>query len=318
MKSSFQIQLSGFAPANRDATVHLKNASTGTIVERKPFLDGSLLVRDLDPGLYEMEVRHPNLNYALDFRTVRLFPQPQPTRITIPIPEKLFRDTPIRDIPDANLAPVQQVFQSVTQQMPPLANKSAGEVIRASDWNQLVTAVSDMANAVLELTNLVAPKGHDHPEIAEKIDEVQGNLRRFADAFGQSLLELRREIETQKVKKQANDMLSLAGANETSRQRVNDLILDLEGSVQANPFIYTSKLANLGGTLLTTINELAEEQDDSDTFLNNDVVKDVSASASQYHQSGRQSNAESELNVYRRSASSSGGKTLPIILNTNF
>ena len=317
MKSSFQIQLSGFAPANRDATVHLKNTSTGTTVERKPFLDGSLLVRDLDPGLYEMEVRHPNIIHAVDFRKVRLFPQAQPTRITIPIPENLFRDTPIRDIPDANLAPVQQVFQSVTEQMPALGDKSAGEVIRASDWNQLVTAVSDMANAVLELTNLVAPKGHDHPEIAEKIDEVQGNLRRFADAFGQSLLELRREIETQKVKKQANDMLSLGNASQATRDRVNDMILDLEGSVQANPFIYTSKLTNLGSTILTTINELAEEQDDSDTFLNNDVVKHVGASASQYHQSGRQSNAESELNVYRRSASSSGGKTLPIILNPN-
>ncbi len=317
MKSSFQIQLSGFAPASRDAVVQLTNTATGTAVERKPFLDGSLLVRDLDPGMYEMRVTHPNLLLPIDQRTIRLFPQPQPTRVTIPVPEKLFRDTPIRDIPDADLTPVQQTATAVGQQIAPLATKGAGEVIRASDWNQLVNAVSDLSSAILELTNLVAPRGHDHPEIGEKIDEVQGNLRRFADAFGQSLLELRREIETQKVKRQANDALTLGNASEVTRQRVTDLVADLETSVQSNPAIYTAKLANFGGTMITTINELAAEQDDATGFLENEVVQNINASATQYFQSGRQSNAESELNVYRRSASSSGGKTLPIILNTN-
>src|SRR2546421_3671477 len=190
-KATFNLQLQGFPAANRDATVKLTNQATGQIIERKPFLDGSLQVRDVDPGLWQLVVRHPNLVNPIIQQPVRLFPQPTPTFIPIPVPADLFKDTPIRDIPDANLAPVQQAVTSVRDRARPLAVKGAGEVIRASDWNSLAGAVSDLAAAVLELTNLVSPKGHDHPEIAEKIDEVQGNLRRFAEAFGKSLVELR-------------------------------------------------------------------------------------------------------------------------------
>ena len=72
-----------FVSAARDATVKLVNQTTGAAVERKPFLDGTLLVRDLDPGMYEVEVRHPNLTQAVARQKVRLFPQPRPTVITI-------------------------------------------------------------------------------------------------------------------------------------------------------------------------------------------------------------------------------------------
>jgi hypothetical protein len=67
-KAAFQIQLQGFVPAYRDAVVKLTNESTGQVVERKAFLDGSLAVRDLDPGMYEIEVNHPNLNLPIERR----------------------------------------------------------------------------------------------------------------------------------------------------------------------------------------------------------------------------------------------------------
>jgi hypothetical protein len=183
-KGTFDIRLQGFPQANRDATVKLTNQITGISIERKPFLDGQLLLRDLDAGPYEMEVRHPNLITPIDQRRIRLIPQPFPTRIPVPIKPDLFRDTPIRDIPDADLAPVQQTASSVASSMGPIGGKAPGEVIRSNDWNTMVTAVTDLANAVAELTRLVAPIGHNHPEIETKIGEVQGNIRRFADSFG--------------------------------------------------------------------------------------------------------------------------------------
>ena len=48
-KSTLNMQLTGFPAANRDAEVTLTNAATGQTIKRSPFLDGSLLVRDVGP-----------------------------------------------------------------------------------------------------------------------------------------------------------------------------------------------------------------------------------------------------------------------------
>src|SRR3712207_624736 len=113
VRAAFDIRLEGFAAANREAEVQLVNQATGQTVRRHPFLDGSLLVRDLDPGPWELTVTHPNLINPIDRRIVRLFPQLVPTRVPVLVPPDLFRDSPIRDIPDADLAPVQQTAAAV-------------------------------------------------------------------------------------------------------------------------------------------------------------------------------------------------------------
>jgi len=218
-KASFDIRLQGFSAANREAEVTLVNQVTGASVKRKPFLDGQLLVRDLEPGPYEMTVAHPNLIQPIDKRLVRLFAQIAPTRVPVIVRPELFRDSPIRDIPDADLSPVQQTAATVKATVQPLAGKAPGEVIRAGDWNALAGAVADLASAVLELVQLVSPKGHDHPEIAEKIAEVQGNIRRFSESFGKSLVELRRDIENQNLRRKVETVLDKAGADQAVRDR---------------------------------------------------------------------------------------------------
>ena len=218
--AAVNVQLSGAGFANRDASVRLVNSATGQVIERKPFLDGSLLVRDVDPGLWQMTVSHPNLVTPIDQRVIRIFPQVPPTLVPVTISPDLFRDNPIRDIPDADLSPVQQTATDVRDRLRPVLGKSPGEAIRAEDWNVLVAGVSDLATAVLSLTSLVSPKGHDHPEIAEKIGEVQDNLRRFSQAFGNSLVELRREIETEVLRRNVNDVLALGQATEDTRARI--------------------------------------------------------------------------------------------------
>src|SRR5712692_6807945 len=125
-KGSFNIQLQGYTPANRDATVRLVNQATGQAIERKPFLDGSLVVRDMDPGLYQLEVTHPNLIQPITQRAIRLIPQVAPTFVPVIVPPDLFRDTPVRDIPDKDLTPVQQAATGVRAQLQPIANKAPG------------------------------------------------------------------------------------------------------------------------------------------------------------------------------------------------
>lgn len=314
-RAAFNIQLQGYTPANRDATVRLVHESTGQVIERQPFLDGSLLIRDMEPGFYELQVTHPNLINPIEKRRVRLFPQPAPTVVPVVIPPDLFRDSPIRDIPDANLGPVQTAASTVRTQLQPLAAKGPGEAIRASDWNALVGAVVDLSSAVLELTNLVSPKGHDHPEIAEKIDEVQGNIRRFAEAFGRSLVELRREIEVENLHRTVRDVLDTGGATQDMRDRVLGRLDDLRTVIQSDTPLFTQKLAVTGATLLNEVNDLAVAQGaNADTFRATAPVQQLVGAATTYFNAGTQTRPESELMTYVQSSAAVGGTKLGKII----
>lgn len=306
LKAAFNIQLQGFPQANRDAEVTLVNQSTGSRFIRKPFLDGQLIMRDLEPGPYEISVRHPNLIEPIDRRVVRLFPQPFPTRVPVVVRPELFRDTPIRDIPDADLSPVQQAATTVKETLSPLGTKSPGETIRSSDWNALVGAMTDLAGAVLELTQLVSPIGHDHPEIAEKTAEIQGNIRRFTESFGRSLLELRRDIESQQLRRNLLDTLDRAGAPTEIRNRWTQRIDDLEEAIQQPTPVWTGKLSRAGNAFIQEVNELAVAQGaEGDSFLKEPVVQSVMLAATQYANVGTQVKAEDELQTYMRTTSTS-------------
>lgn len=308
------IQLQGFVAANRDAVVKLTQEATGQTIERKPFLDGSLLVRDVDPGFYQLTVSHPNLIQPIDTRRIRIFPQPAPTLVPIPVPETLFKDTPIRDVPDADLGPVQQALTAIRTTVAPLAAKGPGEAIRAADWNALAGGVSDLAAAVLQLCTLVSPKGHDHPEIAEKIGEVQENIRRFAEAFGRSLLSMQREIETASLHQTATDVLDLAGASADIRASTLGRIADLQATTQADTPTFTAKLAQAGNVLLTQVNELAVAKGaEADDFRAQPAVQKLVDSARNYSEAGTQIRPESELLTYQRTTTAAGPKLLGLL-----
>ena len=310
-RASLSLQLTGHVPANRDAVVRLRNELTGSVHESKPFLDGTLQLKNLEPGPYQLEVVHPNLMTAIDTRKIRIFDQIAPTLVRIPVPIELFRDSPIRDVPDADLTPVQQLAERARGAMAPIATKSAGEVIRAQDWNAMAGAVADLASAVLELTRLVAPKGHDHPEIADKIGEVQDNLRRFSESFGRTLVELKREIEAGGIRRRVTDMLDVANAPVAVRTQVEARVKDVEDALQSDTSVFTRKLSGLGSFVLSTVNDLAAQSGaGAEAFVNNESVAALSAAARSYVEAGTQVKAESELQTYKRSAAAAGGRSL--------
>ena len=312
--ATFNVQLQGFPAANRDAVIKLTNEATGAVTERKPFLDGSLAVRDLDPGFYQIQVTHPNVIQPIDTRRVRLFPQVQPTYVPFVIPQVLFQNNPIRDIPDADLGPVQQTVAATRDQVRPIGGKAAGEAIRAADWNTLVSAVSDLATAVLSLTELVSPKGHDHPEIADKIGEVQGNLQRFAEAFGRSLLELRREIETENLRRRVTEVMTLGGATAAQTTRATSRIDELTTLVQTDTPQFTQKLTNVGNLLIKPGERDRGRQRRCAPTPSSPIpaVVTLNTMARQYSESGVQTNASAELLTYQRTTTATGGTKLRV------
>jgi hypothetical protein len=307
MKGAINLQLQGFPAANRDAEVTLVNNATGQTIKRNPFLDGSLAVRDIDAGLWDVRVTHPNVVLPIHTGKIRVFPQPTPTFVPIPIPEIVFRDTPIRDIPDANLAPVQQAVTRAAASLAPISAKAPGEVIRASDWNILAGAVKDLADNMLQLTNLVTPRGHDHPEIAEKIAEVQDNVRRFTEAFGKSLLEFRRELEAEFLRQKLTAALSEL---ETQDDELIGRVTQLNTSLQADSTVFTAQLANTGSRVLTRMAELTTAKPQLATSANIRVLQQI---AQQYVVSGTATTADAELKMYNRTGSASGGKIASVV-----
>ena len=307
---SLNVQLSGFPAANRDAQVTLTNAVTGQTITRSPFLDGSLVVRDLDPGIWQMKVTHPNLVTPVFQNPIRVFPQQPPTFVPVPIPPAVFQDTPIATVPQANLGPVQQALTSIRDSIGPVQGKSPGEVIRAADWNVLASAVRDLAANVLQLTNLISPIGHTHPEIADKIEQVQTNLTDFAQSFGQTLLQIERELETENLRQTLTAALDQAQASQATRDDLLGRVATLSSSTQADPIAFTSQLSNTGNRLLTSISSLVTA---NPALADNASVQKVQQIATQYAISGTATNAAAEMKIYKRTTSVSGNKLATVL-----
>src|SRR5256885_14146568 len=224
------VNILGFAPANRDLTVEVRDPLTQNVVrEVKPFLDGTVRIPKIDPGAYELAIKHPNLTLPVLRRPIRVLPVGD-TNISVVIDPSKFRNTPIEDIPDANLGPVQDLARSVAETGTPLAAKVPGEAILAQDWNTMAGAIRDLAGAVGELTRLVNPVGHNHPELERKFDEGTSNFHTLVNSISASLTELQRQIQTDRPRKQIANVLDAAQVVPTSPKGLEftELLKNLE------------------------------------------------------------------------------------------
>src|SRR4051795_9348531 len=154
--TGLNLSVLGFPAVNNDLTVEVRDPQTANVVATAtPFLDGTVRIPQISPGAYELSVLHPNLTLPVLTRPIRILPVGD-TSISVLIDPSQFRNTPIADIPDANLGPVRDTVTSVGETALPLARKQPGEAIRADDWNTMAGAVRDLATAVAELTRLVS------------------------------------------------------------------------------------------------------------------------------------------------------------------
>ena len=259
--SDLTMNILGFAAVNRDLRVELRDTATQNVVrEVRPFLDGTVRVPGLQPGAYEAVVFHPNLNIPVVRRPIRMLPIE--TNITVVIDPSKFRNTPIEDIPEANLAPVADLTRSISETVAPLATKSPGEAIRSSDWNTLASAVRDLSNSTGELTRLVSPVGHDHPEIIAKIDEMSTNFQTLIDTMSQALAELQRQIQTLRLRKQVEEVLDAADIGVESAKGVEftKLLENLEDKITASPTVFSKELRNVAIQMGTQLESVIESK----------------------------------------------------------
>lgn len=257
--SELKLQLNTRSEFNRDMVVELTNQATGEMRAVKPYLDGTVAARNIDAGQWRVAVKHPNILFNLYDKPIRVF-RDRPTFVPVRIPQDIFENTPIQDTPDADLGPVQARFDEAAATAGGQANKMAGQPIYSDEWNLLATTMVDLSRAGLDLTKLVSPTGHDHPEIAEKIDEVQRNLQRFYDLFGRSLAQLQRQVQQLAVQRKVDAAVGEIGAVTPERRVALDAAIgDIANAWSDSPAIYSAKKKRAGQQLSETLAAIVAE-----------------------------------------------------------
>lgn len=233
----------------RDMTVEFVNPATNERRNATPFLDGSVMVQNIPPGAWQIVAKHPNVIGDIVNRPIRILPdRPTVTRITIPA--NIFNNAAIADTPEANLGPPQAKLAEAEAAARDQARKVAGQPIFAEDWNVLAGCLADTAKATGELSRLVTPVGHDHPELVLKFAEVQDNLQRFYDLFARSLTELQRQIEQLALQRKTDKVVEkIPALPAPSRQRIEDAIGKLRDAYQDPPSVYDQKRRRFGQLL---------------------------------------------------------------------
>src|SRR4051794_10812623 len=102
-----KLQLNTPVEITRDLRVQVTDPVTNRTIETTPSLDGTVNIRNLVAGQYRVQVMHPNLTFPVLDQPVRVLTQ-IPTLVPIKIDLNIFANTPVRDIAEADLAPVQQ------------------------------------------------------------------------------------------------------------------------------------------------------------------------------------------------------------------
>ncbi len=237
-KTTLKMQLNTPTSYTRDMTVELTNQVTGEKRTARPYLDGSISVSNIDPGQWRVQVTHPNMVFPVYDRPIRVLPD-RPTFAPITVPSNIFENVPIVDVPDADLGPSQQQLDDAGGKAGQQANKQAGQPIYAGDWNELATATADISKATRQLTDLVSPRGHDHPEIAAKFDEVQRNLQKIVDVFGASLAQMQRQIQQLALQRKVDAALDQTStATDDTRKTIADAVGELQGAWSDSPGVY--------------------------------------------------------------------------------
>jgi hypothetical protein len=257
-----KMQLNTPVSFTRDMTVELTNQVTNEKRTVKPYLDGSVVVPNIDAGTWRAQIKHPNLLFDVFDKPLKILPD-RPTIVPITIPSNIFENTPIQDVPDANLGPVQQRLDEAIQTVERQAVKKAGQPIYADDWNELSLTVAAVGKSTRDLTTLVSPQGHDHPEIAAKIDEIQRNLQRMFDAFGSSLAQLQRQIQQLALQRKVDAALDIATTvTPETRKALQDTVAGLQDAWADSPAVYSALKRRTAQTL----------QDQIGTILSNETA----------------------------------------------
>ncbi|WP_261565103.1 hypothetical protein [Frankia gtarii] len=314
--TALKINILGFPAINNALTVSVSDPSTGAVVGRgQPFLDGTLTLAQVPPGAYEIAVEHPNLALPVLRQPIRVLPIGD-TQVSLLLDPSRLRDTPIADIPDANLGPVRDATTTVEQTVRPLAAKRPGEAITAADWNLMAGNLAAVANAVTQLTRLVTPVGHNHPELEAKANEIQGNVTTLLDAVTTAMSELQRQIQTQRIRRQVDQLADRAGlgADNVRRQALIDAVAQLDRGVIDPPPRFAQVARGVGVQAQTVLGQVLDDHAGDPDLALSPEVKALSQSIDLLRATNTTSYA-TELTHLRKSDLTFGTGGLSAVLN---
>jgi len=313
--SELAINVNGFAAVNRDLNVELRDATGKVVQQVTPFADGTARIPQIDAGTYDLVVRHPNLTLPVFRRPIRVFPD-LPTQVTVLIDPSQFRNTPIEDIPDANLTPVRQAAQSVSDTLAGISTKRPGESIRADDWNLMASNNRQLADTVAQLTQLVSPVGHNHPELETKINELSGNFDNLVSQLSAAIAELQRQIQALRFRQQITTMFDTvppeaAQAVAPAKAQALALADTLQTSVTDSPLNFARTSRNVGTQFDAVLDQVLT------AVPNNDSVQTAANNISQstdIMKNQRTTNYGDEIALNRKMDRVAGGAGLLAIL----
>lgn len=309
-----KLQLNTPVEITRDLRVEVVNQLSGRRVDTTPFLDGTVNVRNLDPGQYRVQVRHPNIPFAVLDRSVQVLTK-RPTFVPLQIDLDQFENTPIRDVPDEDLGPVREQLDGAGDLAERLAVKRGGEPIFADDWNQLAGTVQQVALANIDMTRRVSAHGHDHPELIEKLDEIQRNMQRFLEVFGRSMAQIQRQVRQLALKQQADEALDrIPDVPPARRAEVDDLIKRLGDARHDNSYRYMREFRRTG-ELLTNVFADVLPADNPDVAAIAEVAE-FSAALGAMTETMPAASVEEEVQTHLRIDQRSSKGNLAAVLNT--
>jgi hypothetical protein len=245
--NDLQINIQGFPIVNSDITAELRDVVSGLPIKTgRPFRDGTLTFPQVDPGMYQLVLTHPNLAGVLTQQPIRVIPGLGKTKVSILIDPSKFKNTPIEDVPDANLTPVIDAARSVEDSAKSLSSKQGGEAILANDWNTMATQISNLGHTVGQLTAVVAPQGHNHPEYERKLSELASNFDSLVTTLSASMVEIQRQLQIRRLQDHANavvDAIADAAKRETARKSVETIINSLFDKTTESPQSFTALMS---------------------------------------------------------------------------
>jgi hypothetical protein len=280
MMKYVNLQLNTDAAINRDLDVELISEASGARKTAKPYLDGSVRIPDLEPGGWRVVVKHPNLIHSVLDRRITVFPD-RPTFVPLQIPKDIFSNAKIRDTPDADLSPELVRLDEVVAAADQQGRKVAGQPIFAADWNSMAGTLGDVARTTRDLAQKVSPIGHDHPELVEKLDELQANLGRFFEVFGQTVVQLQRQIQQLALHQQTQATLDkIPDITPAKREEVAKTIGKLATLTEERSDIYIREVKRAGEQLHAQVLEAAGGNEtlmaDKDVVELLDVAREMS------------------------------------------
>lgn len=302
-----KIQMNTPPHVTRDVEIELMHGVSGKVIKTTPFLDGTVSLRNMEAGPWRLRVKHPNQMHPLIDKDIKVLPD-RPTFVPLTVPTDLFSYGEIKNLPEANLGPAQSKLAHAAADAESQGRKRAGDPIYADDWNALAGTIEDASRATGELSRLVSPLHHDHPEIVARMEEIQANLQKFYDVFASTLARIQRQIQVLALKEQVNGALDDAEVTDPGKRReVLDTLKDLEDARGDNPLTYSHAMRRTGEKLGTKIAEIAATSPDAGSKATVVVLGGTSATMASLVPV---QTYESELKHHKKVEDSAGGSSL--------